>query len=1188
MGGDNTTIAKATTGTTITTTSTNSTTQQCAPVQDNNHSKKHRPKPKRKQKSDKPSSSTDSTAAITGTVVAATAEGSSDPKSNATKKPRRPRKNNNNNNSNKPNEQQLQQKESITKDQKDQSVNQGDQQQVDNAEKKRKQQRNRQQRRNNSNTNANGEAATTPARRNPKFTKNRSQGQLTEDHGGENEGDETHTGQHQPSSSNRDKGKRPRRRGGEGKKKIDPNDLASSLAQDLRTASYECMVCWDVVRQGHQTWSCDCCWAVFHLSCIKQWASKSLKETETNKPITAWRCPGCQHTRKAIPKDYICFCGKERNPDQSRYLTPHSCGQLCKKSRNCPHECTLPCHPGPCPPCNAMGPTMFCFCGEHSRQARCVDTDYTVRGYSCEETCNELLGCEKHYCEDKCHLGLCKPCPIQEDQMCYCGKEERKATCGSGHGIVSGDHIGYYGCEDICNRPFACGQHRCQKKCHPQDSQPVICPYDPAIVTTCPCGSTSITSLLDGVNRSSCTDSIPTCTSTCAKQLPCGHTCNQTCHLGDCPPCEELVQVPCRCRSSTFQATCASVCEAAGGEPPLCDKICRSMRNCGRHQCKIQCCPASKQKGIKKSVRHAGTAHDCPEICGRKLSCGIHECKEPCHKGRCKPCLEATFDEVTCHCGRTRLEPPVRCGTKLPPCPHSCIREASCGHVRLVQHPCHADSEPCPPCVMLVARKCVCGKTELKNVPCYRESPRCGRICEKLLGCGRHRCTKTCHSGPCLTEGEACVQLCDGKRTKCGHSCNNKCHGATPCPEDQSCQTMIQVACKCGQNALQVPCNATKDSNGSKRELSCNDFCAKVERNRRLASALEIERDSTSASPLINTSSAHSPGTVTGEDSIPTSDELGYYDDTLCDFYLENIRWCKQTESMLIDFVNDQTKQVLHCKPMKSHFRKFIHRYSVHFNVATEAVDPEPYRNVVIRKTLGRTRMPSPLLSLAAHHPSMNRPPQLNALKQGASSAPKQPVNALCLSDLAFGLIKSELDMELTAAFGDDLKFTSEWLMDSDAVLVIPILDQYPIEEKEEIVWYLKKKAKDSLSTSGNAARVDCCWVDKEGRITWTERKNFLQQSQEDEQGQQQQSSSSSNNIFDALSSSSDEGWMRVAKKEVSTGDAWDQEPIVKEKATTSSTTTTASPSPPVVNTATATADIGGGTSSDDWEDLGK
>ncbi|KAI9484553.1 hypothetical protein BDB00DRAFT_129523 [Zychaea mexicana] len=1176
MGGATTTDTTSTTPTTAASTasaSTSSNNQQCGPAQDNNRPPRKHNRPKRKPKSDK-SATTDSAATGTGTSAAAAAEGNTNNNNDATsaaaKRHRRPRKKTNN----KPNEQQQPQSSDapVTEQQQktDQASHSTHQQPaaatgagVNNEKKKR--QRNRQRNTNSNSNETNGEGG--PGRRNPKFTKHRAQGQLSTENQETDAPDgpspSTTTKNHRP----QDKGKRPRRKG-EVKKKVDPKDLASSLAQDLRTASYECMVCWDVVRQGHQTWSCDCCWAVFHLSCVKQWASKSLQETETNKPVTAWRCPGCQHTRKAIPKDYICFCGKQRNPDQSRYLTPHSCDQLCKKSRNCPHECTLPCHPGPCPPCTAMGPTMFCFCGEHSRQTRCVDTDYTALGYSCDEVCGELLGCEKHLCEDKCHLGLCKPCSFQEKQMCYCGKHDRTAACGSERGILSGDHVGYYECDDICNRPFKCGQHRCQKKCHVQDSKLVTCPYDPTIVTTCPCGTTSITKLLDGANRTSCTDPIPTCTAICAKQLPCGHTCNQTCHLGECPPCEELVQVHCRCKSSTFQATCARVCEVAGGEPPLCDKICRSVRNCGRHQCKIQCCPANKQKGAKKSVRQSGTAHDCPEICGRKLSCGIHECKEPCHKGRCQPCLEAAFDEVTCHCGRTRLEPPVRCGTKLPPCPHPCIREAPCGHVRLVQHPCHLDSEPCPPCVMLVARKCVCGKTDLKNVPCYRGSPRCGRVCEKPLACGRHRCTKTCHAGPCLAEGEACVQICNGKRAKCDHPCAKKCHGLTPCPENDPCQTMVQAACKCGQHALQVACNATSETMGSKRELSCNDFCAKVERNRRLASALEIERDVTPAS-----SSSPSSSGIPLDEAVPSTDELGYYDDSLCEFYLENLRWCKQMETMLIDFVKDQAKHVLHCKPMKSGFRKFIHRYSVHFNVSTESVDPEPYRSVVVRKSLGQPRIPSPLLSVAAHHPSMNRPPPPNTTAGAkSSSSSKQPVNALCLSDLAFGLIKSELDMELAEAFGDGLKFTSEWLTDADAVLVVPTVDDYPIEEREGIVWELKKLAKDSLTASGNAARIDCCWVDKEGKITWTERKQLIRHEGElsGHGSQQQRPSSSSSNMFDALSSSSDEGWMRVTK-ETADNDAWDQEPIVKEKSSAVATGTTA-----------------GLTTPEDWEDLGK
>ncbi|KAI7878645.1 hypothetical protein K492DRAFT_132456 [Lichtheimia hyalospora FSU 10163] len=927
------------------------------------------------------------------------------------------------------------------------------------------------------------------------------------------------------------KGSSSRRSKRSGKKKASVataavDDLASGLAQDLRTSTYECMVCWDVVRAGHQTWTCDCCWAVFHLSCIKKWATRSLQEKETNKPVTSWRCPGCQFTRTAIPKDYICFCGKQRNPEPNRYLTPHSCGQLCKKSRQCPHPCVLPCHPGPCPPCTAMTPMMSCFCGNHSRQLRCVEADYSVRGYQCEDSCGELLGCEKHVCQEKCHPGLCPPCPLEEIQKCYCGKDEQTMPCGSGVGVTSGDHVGYHACKATCNRPFTCGIHHCQKTCHPQDVESNTCPFDPSIVKTCPCGATAIDSLLHGTSRTSCSDDIPTCNEICDKKLPCGHNCKQSCHAGNCAPCQETVNVPCRCRSTTFTATCANVCEAAGGESPLCDKVCRASKHCGRHQCGAVCCPAAKTKGSKKtSIRDH--VHECPEICGRTLSCGNHTCQARCHKGKCQPCLEAVFDEVTCHCGHTRLDPPVRCGTTLPPCPHPCTRPSPCGHVRLLQHNCHPDSETCPPCAMLVTRTCVCGKTELKNVPCYRGSPRCGRICDKPLSCGRHLCNKSCHGGACLADEQVCTQICNGKRS-CGHGCSSRCHGSEPCPEQEPCQTMVRVACKCGQNALQVPCNATATSTGSKRELDCNDFCAKVERNRKLAMALEIDPEK-------------------AEEPAPSIDELGYFDDPLCEFYLENRSWCKQMETTLIDFAKG-SKQVLHFKPMKSNFRRFIHRYSVHFNLGTEAVDPEPYRSVVVRKSLGQARIPSPLLSVAAHHPSMNRPPAPMPETNGLKSKHQQPVNALCLSDLAFGLVETELDLELAKAF-EDIKYKSQWQTESDSVLVFPILDdKLALDEKEAMVWQLKKAVKDVVVSSGKAARVDCCWVDRLGKITWTERKGILEQEQASEQQQQQQQQQSTN-VFDVLASGTDETLDVVPSSDDK--DAWDQEEPITKVSTT-------------------------------------
>jgi len=143
--------------------------------------------------------------------------------------------------------------------------------------------------------------------------------------------------------------------------------------------------------------------------------------------------------------------------------------------------------------------------------------------------------------------------------------------------------------------------------------------------------------------------------------------------------------------------------------------------------------------------------HQCELVCGKTLRCGNHACQMPCHKGPCLPCLEASFEELSCHCGRTKVYPPIACGMKIPVCPYSCSREPACGHITFSSHPCHADSEPCPPCPFLVTKSCMCGKTEVKNVPCHKTNVSCGQVCDQQLPCGGHRCKRTCHSGDCLT-----------------------------------------------------------------------------------------------------------------------------------------------------------------------------------------------------------------------------------------------------------------------------------------------------------------------------------------------------------------------------------------------------------------------------------------------------
>jgi transcriptional repressor NF-X1 len=106
---------------------------------------------------------------------------------------------------------------------------------------------------------------------------------------------------------------------------------------------------------------------VFHIHCIKKWAKTARTEDG------GWRCPGCQSVYPLIPREYLCFCRKLRNPEWNRNegVVPHSCGEVCGRRRAppCPHTCVELCHAGPCPTCTATLP-VTCPCGKESRRMK--------------------------------------------------------------------------------------------------------------------------------------------------------------------------------------------------------------------------------------------------------------------------------------------------------------------------------------------------------------------------------------------------------------------------------------------------------------------------------------------------------------------------------------------------------------------------------------------------------------------------------------------------------------------------------------------------------------------------------------------------------------------------------------------------------------------------------------------------
>ncbi|XP_064908296.1 transcriptional repressor NF-X1 isoform X2 [Columba livia] len=742
-----------------------------------------------------------------------------------------------------------------------------------------------------------------------------------------------------------------------------------SLIEQLTTEKYECMVCCEVVRIVAPVWSCQNCYHVFHLNCIKKWARSPASQAEDGN--SGWRCPACQNASMQVPKIYTCFCGKVHNPEWNRNEIPHSCGELCGKKRqclDCPHLCNILCHPGPCPSCPAFV-TKTCECGQTSHSVRCGQSTKI----HCSNVCGNTLNCGKHSCTQVCHAGKCSPCQLTVQQVCYCGSNFKEVLCGTMEEFSDG--FGNFSCQNICAKKLNCGRHNCTQVCHPQPCQ--LCPRLPQVVHRCPCGQTPLSKLLElgCVERKVCTDPIPSCGKTCGKPLSCGsyefvHTCESLCHEGDCRPCSHTSNIYCRCGFKKKEVPCALLRNKAA-ITFMCDKRCNKKRSCGRHKCNEVCC--------------VDTEHKCSLVCGRKLNCGLHRCEEPCHRGSCQTCWQTSFEELTCYCGESVIYPPVPCGTQPPECKKTCTRPHDCDHP--VYHSCHSE-EKCPPCTYLTQKWCM-GKHELRsNIPCHLTDISCGLRCNQMLKCGMHKCKRICHKGECLID-EECKQPCTIPRLYCNHPCMAPCHPSSPCPTT-SCSAKVDLQCECGRRKESMICSeasntyqriaaisiATKLTDlqlGDSVEISrlitkkemkqarlqCDEECLALQRNRRLAEALEIDHNS---------------------DPFNIRSSGPKYSDLLKEDARKDLKFVSDIEKemrMLVEAVNKgkHTKKS-HCyPPMNRDHRRIIHELAQVYGIESVSYDNEPKRNVVITAVKGKSICPSNTLTSVLDKELQSRPP---------------------------------------------------------------------------------------------------------------------------------------------------------------------------------------------------------------------
>lgn len=170
------------------------------------------------------------------------------------------------------------------------------------------------------------------------------------------------------------------------------------------------------IRPKDSIWSCHECFSWMHLLCIQKWANDSMRQKQIYyenipsgyyntsgifvpkpKAELCWDCPQCRkkYEPNEIPRHYECFCGRERQPQPTPFLVPHSCGEICNRplDPSCGHSCLLLCHPGPHPICAQVIQTS-CQCGRSPVKAiRCA-----TKLWNCSKVCSKTLSCG-HQCK---------------------------------------------------------------------------------------------------------------------------------------------------------------------------------------------------------------------------------------------------------------------------------------------------------------------------------------------------------------------------------------------------------------------------------------------------------------------------------------------------------------------------------------------------------------------------------------------------------------------------------------------------------------------------------------------------------------------------------------------------------------------------------------------------------------------
>ena len=274
------------------------------------------------------------------------------------------------------------------------------------------------------------------------------------------------------------------------------------------------------------------------------------------------------------------------------------------------------------------------------------------------------------------------------------------------------------------------------------------------------------------------------------------------------------------------------------------------------------------------------------------------------------------------------------------------------------------------------------------------------------------------------------------------------------------------VTCECQHLKQEVKCNASKTSEGNTRKsLDCDDECARLARNRKLALALNIDPE------------AHK------DDHIP------YSNDTLR-MFRENVKWGQTQEREIRVFAADEFEKRLRFKPMPSHQRTFLHSLAEDFGFDSESMDPEPHRHVAVFKTPRFVMAPMKTLAESLRiRTSAEASSASVADTQRKLQTDNEIYNGFLLSNPRFGLTLEELRADCAACLDSTpgLSYDISFLPSEEIVIKArPASSSTVISSAaiEVAIKVLKTPLSASISSKHLATSTQLCALDNSLNIT--------------------------------------------------------------------------------------------------------